>query len=67
MTNARTISGDELMQLLDVSEAQLEEITRHSRLPFTVTGPRGMYIRARDLPAWHAAAASISPQLGVRA
>jgi hypothetical protein len=50
-----TIGAEELAQRLGLTVEAVGELAREQRLPFTV-GSCGMFIRARDLPAWLATA-----------
>jgi hypothetical protein len=50
------LEGRDLARTLGVQEADLQEIARLTRVPFSISRLAGMWINKRDLPAWHQAA-----------
>src|SRR5262249_26000920 len=50
------IEGRDLQRRLGMSERELRELAQRHKLPFSFSALAGLFIRARDLPQWEAAA-----------
>ena len=50
------IEGRDLQRRLGMSERELCELAQRHKLPFSFSALAGLFIMARDLPQWEAAA-----------
>ena len=50
------IEGRRLAALLQIPEAELQELAQERRLPFGFSALGGLYVRCGDLALWEAAA-----------